>query len=277
MNAKKILTTIVLLIFLILVVNTAILPGLTVDKKEAGVEEKSPGKGKKILDKVIAAVGGAEKLAKVKNYAIDLTNIRVMDTGMLRVDSLIVIQFPDKFLIKVWAQRGEVIVAVDGDKGWVKNPPKDMEIRPMSGLNVKVQRTTLLREIFFICKNPHLYNIRFVGEKDWYKRRVLDLKFTGPAEFHLFIDPETYLPAGCSFFDKLLTDPKPLHQEELYYDYKEINGIKLLHRSVSKVDGRVVVEYTVNKAKINMPVGKDFFKGKGNYVHLSDGKKAAIQ
>jgi hypothetical protein len=227
-------------------------------------------KTREIMDKVITALGGAEKLAKIKNYAIDVTNIRVTETELLKVDSLVAVQFPDKSLIKVWARRGEVIAAVDGDKGWIKNPPKELE--PMSEKDVKLQRTHILRDIFYICRNPHLYNIRFMGEKDWYKKKVLDLLFTGPSEFHLYIDPETYLPAGSSFYLKLLLRDKPVYQEELYYDYKEIDGVQLLHRQVSKVDGRLEVEYTVNRAQINLPVDEDFFKGKGSYVHLSADK-----
>jgi hypothetical protein len=257
MRTKKITAILAALMLLIPIICPGLLPAQAASETKAG----------EIMDKVIAAMGGAENLAKIKNYAIDVTNIRVTETELRKVDAVAVFQFPDKSLINVWTPRGEVIVALDGDKGWIKNPPKELE--PMPAEDVALQRTQMLREIFYICQNPHLYNIQFMGEKDWYRKKVLDLLFTGPVEFHLFIDPETYLPAGSSFSLKLLLQDKPVYQEELYYDYKEIDGVQLLHRQVSKVDGRLEVEYTVHRAKINLPVDEDFFKGKGNYVHLS--------
>lgn len=257
MRTKKITTILAVSMLLIPLICPGLLPAQAADKTKA----------REIMDKVIAAVGGAEKLAKIKNYALDVTNIRVMETELLKADSLLVVQFPDKSLIRVWTRRGEAIIALDGDKGWIKIPTKELE--PMPEADVKLQHTTMMRDIFYICQNPQLYNIKFMGEKDWYKRKVLDLYFTGPAEFHLYIDPKTYLPAGSSFFLKLLLQDKPVFQEEFYYDYKEIDGVQLLRRSASKVDGQVVVEYTVNRAKINIPIDKDFFNGKGNYVHLS--------
>lgn len=217
-------------------------------------------KGKEILTKVIDALGGAEKMKAIKNYEIKMHAIRVTDTELVPMDAIAVLQYPDKLYYKIWSRLGIVIMTVDGDKGWQMLPPA-RKLSPMAPQNVKGQASTIYRDIIYICKNIDKNKIEYLGEKKWYGRKVLELKITGDMVHYLYVNPKDYLPLGGMYEQTMLTRPEPVKQEELYFDYKVVDGLNWPHRAVLKADGHVMMGYTINAFQFNVQVGKDFFKG----------------
>lgn len=275
MKSKKNLVQLVpilVLVFFVTVVCTGILPAQTVVKDETGADEKVLAEGNKLLDKVITAMGGAETISKVKNYGISMRFVRVMDTEIMEMDSIGIVEFPDKVLYVVWNRRGAFIMAADGDKGWRRNPPGPLE--QMNADFVAARMLSIKRDFIYICNNRHEYNFRMVGEKDYYGKKVIDLHITGPVDYHQYIDPETYLPVGGSFEAMTSSSPKPVLQEEFYYDYKNIGGINWFSRCFLRAFGALNSGSMVKEVKINLKFDKDFFKGTLNetYERIREGK-----
>jgi hypothetical protein len=216
--------------------------------------------GKKVFGKVIAALGGAEKIKNMKNFVqkVEITR-KNRRLGDFQFNAVVVIQYPDKILYTLRSTRGHVIMAVDGTEAWQRLPPKSME--PMSDKDIEYEMTLILRDPFYIAQNPHLYKIEYKGEKDFGGKKAIDLFITGPSDFHLFIDPKTYLPVGDSYYGELPTGPDPVEQREFYTDYKEFDGIKVpVHITLKAGDD--LMTGTLFDVKFNIPVEKDLFKGK---------------
>jgi len=251
MKSKQILVSMVLLIVLI--------PLLSIDMK-AGVKEENLEKGKMIFEKVIAALGGAEKIKNIKNTSSKAVSnqFSVLQPGKIfKLDSETVVEYPDKIRYMIKGIRGLVTIIVNGDEGWMQIPPKSME--PMSKQDSKSELAFIQRDLVFIYQNLHQYNIQWLGEKNFEGSMAIDLLFTGLTEFHLFIQPKTYLPVGLSYEGTVPNRPEPLERVEIYSDYKEVDGIKLAFNVILKEAGKKVVEVTLKEVKFNIQIEKDFF------------------
>lgn len=216
--------------------------------------------GKKVFGKVIAALGGAEKINNIKNFLLKVEITRKIPRGKFQFNAVVVIQFPDKILYTLRSTRGHVIMAVDGTRAWQQLPPKSLE--PMSDQDREYEMTLIVRDPFYIAQNLHQYKIEYMGEKDCAGKKAIDLFITGPSDFHLFIDPKTYLPVGDSYYGDIPTGPDPVEQREFYSDYKEIDGIKIALHTTLEAGENDLLKGTTVEAKFNIPVEKDLFKGK---------------
>ncbi len=257
MNSRKFLVSLVLLIFCSLV--------YVVEVRALCTQEPGPAeslkRGKETFEKVISAMGGAEKINKIKNISTKTENIRITLSGeRLKMDAASVIEYPDKLWYTIAGIRGQVIMAVDGDEGWILIPPKPME--PMSEQDIQSEIAVIQRDPFYIYRNLDQYNIQLLGEKDVAGTMALDLHITGPTEFHLFIDPKTYLLTALSYVGTIPNRPEVIERVEIYSDYKEVDGIKMAFRVILNSAGKRVVEATLRELKFNIETGKDFFKVK---------------
>ncbi|UCH98227.1 MAG: hypothetical protein JSV88_15650 [Candidatus Aminicenantes bacterium] len=254
MKCKQILVSMVLLIVLIPLLST---------NMKAGVKEKHLEKGKKIFEKVIAALGGAEKIKDIKNVSTKgvSAQLSILKPGeKIKMDSETVMEYPDKLRYTIKGTRGLVTIIINGDEGWMVIPPKPME--PMSKQDINSELAFIQRDPFHIYRNLHQYNIQWIGEKNVAGTMAIDLFLTGPTEFHLFIHPKTYLPVGLSYGGTVPNRPEPLERVEIHSDYKEVDGIKVAFKIILNEAGKKVMEFTLKEIKFNIKLEKHFFKVK---------------
>lgn len=244
----------------------------TADTKEAGQNEKALEEGRKVFDKVVSALGGAERLAGIKNYAVSMSFVRIMETEIMEMDAIGVIEYPNKTISVIWNRRGAFIMAVDGDKGWRRNPPGPLE--QMGADFVTSQLSASKRDVIYMSNNRDEYNFRLIGEKEHYGKKVIDMHITGPIDYHMYIDPKTYLPVGGSYQTKTSSRPDPVLSEDFYYDYKTIDGINTPFRTALRAFGSIYAGTTVKEMIINLDLPADFFKGtlEETYEKMRDGK-----
>lgn len=213
-------------------------------------------KGKEVFKKVIAAMGDPGKIKNIKNLSFKMDFIQVTPGGEMKMDAEGVIEYPDKLKYSIMSPQGQVIMIINGDKGWMKFPGGAM---PMPEGQRKSQSSNIPRDYFYVFQNLDQYKIQLIGEKKFGDTNAVDLLLTGPAEFHLFIDPKTNLLLGSSY--QQVTQTGPAEMEETVSDYKDVDGIKLPFKSVTKANGKKAVEIIFKEIKLNIKIEKDFFKG----------------
>ncbi|UCH98134.1 MAG: hypothetical protein JSV88_15130 [Candidatus Aminicenantes bacterium] len=226
-----------------------------------GSEQASLEKGRKIFEKAIAAMGGAEKIKKIKNISYDTDLIRITSKGeKVTIHSLAVLEYPDKCRYSIDAPRGQVIMIVNGDEGWQLFPPNPMEPMPEDG--IKSQLATMQKDPLYISQNLHRYKFQLVGEKNFAGKKAIALHLTGPTEFNLFIDPNTYLPVGVSYREGILASLNIAEMEDIFFDYRVVDGIKIPFKYITNGDGKKMAEAVVKELEFNIKTGEDFFKAK---------------
>ncbi len=245
MRSKKIMLISVVLTVLFTVIGTSIFSEQT--------------QGEKIFEKVITAMGGAEKIKNVKNVLQKLEITRKNPQGNFAFNAVVVVQYPDKLLYTLRSRKGHVIMAVDGTEAWQQLPPKSLE--PMSEVDRNYEMTLIYRDPFYIYQNPHQYKIEHKGSRDYAGISAIDLSLTGPDDFHMYIDPQTDLPVGVSYLGSVPGVDEPVEQKEVYSDWKEAEGIKMPFH-VNLEAGNDFMEGTTVEIRFNIPVENDIFKGK---------------
>lgn len=216
--------------------------------------------GEKVFEKVITALGGAKKIMKVKNILQKLEITRKIPRGNFAFNAVVVLQYPDKILYTVRSSKGHVIMAVEGKSAWQQLPPNS-PLEPMSDTDRGYEMTLIYRDPFYIYQNLNQYKIEYKGNRDFAGKSAIDLSITGPADFHMYIDPQTDLPLGVSYMGPVPGVNEPVEQKEVYTGWKEADGLKIPLNATLEAENDFMTGRTVD-VQFNIPVGKDLFKGK---------------
>jgi zinc protease len=212
-------------------------------------------KGKKVFEKVLAAMGDISTIMSVKNYKANLSLTQVTPMGEMAMDGDMIIQHPDKMHMKLNTPGGEVLMVINGDKGTMQHPGGKMALPAQ-------QRKDMLdngkRDPIYIAQHLQDYKIQFIGKAKFGEANAIDILLTEPElTFHMFLNPETMLPLGTSH--QGITQQGPAMVEQFDSDYKVVDGIKVPHKSIGKADGKKQSEIIVKEMKFNVELEEGLF------------------
>lgn len=262
MNLKKIVTPIVLILFIVLNASTDF--NLYGDTKTP----KTPT-GKDIFDKTLAALGGIEKTSTVKTLKYTMETLRYLENGSGTeiMKCIAVIVYPDKYWYQSEAMGYIALITTNGQKGWQRliqanDPNANVPYVVLPERDTKDLQNYNLRDLFYISQNLDKYTFTFNGEKDFEGKKTFELLVNGLYKFQLFIDPQTYLPAGMIYWATSQADPESIENKEIYSDYKAVEGILIPFKQDLFAKGKKWAEVTIKDLKFNVEVSADFFDGK---------------
>ncbi|MBD2702414.1 DUF4292 domain-containing protein [Spirosoma sp. BT702] len=177
-----------------------------------------------IIEKNIAATGGADKIAAVKTFQFD-QSISIMGMDMTGKSTVVV----DKSIrndVTVMGQ--QMTTVVDGDKGWTINPMQGgTSPQPLPDDQLKTQKGNmhLFGTDLFVAKDKK-YPIEFVGKEKLGDKDVFNLKVTRPEGVaNYFIDATTYQIAGMNA--KVTLQGQTSDIKIKYGNYKPMEGLNL--------------------------------------------------
>lgn len=148
-----------------------------------------------IIDKNIAALGGADKIAAVKTLQYD-QSMNIMGQDLTGKMAIVVGQSSRS---DISAMGSQVVTVIDGDKGWMINPfqggttpqalPED-QVKMQKG-NTHVVGTDLA------TAKAQKYPVELVGKEKMNDKDVYNLKVTRPEGVaNYFVDATTYQLTG---------------------------------------------------------------------------------
>jgi outer membrane lipoprotein-sorting protein len=177
-----------------------------------------------IIDKNIAAIGGADKIAAVKTLQYDQSmNVMGMD---LTGKSSIVVGKSLRTDISVGGQ--QVITAVDGDKGWTINPMMGgTSAQALPDDQVKMQKgnASVMGADLFTTKDKK-YPVELVGKEKQGDKDVFNLKVTRPEGVaNYYVDATTYQLAGVKATINVQGQSGEVNVK--YGGYKTIDGLTI--------------------------------------------------
>jgi len=219
--------------------------------------EQSAGEHAKavaLLDQVIAAKGGLEKLRALKTIVAKQTQASKRADGESLVETTNYIQYPDRFRIEA----PDVVQVFDGTKAWIKNQR-----------GVQEGPETLAREAILAMRRDVVALLLAAKDGKLTPRLLPDVKDAEGALSHaielsapdlnpivLYVDPATSLVKK-----RIYTADAPARPivEEQFFDYREVDGIQMPFRATQKV-GPLSVERRTGDLKLNSPVDAALFK-----------------
>ncbi|PMD98293.1 outer membrane lipoprotein-sorting protein [Siphonobacter sp. BAB-5405] len=211
-----------------------------------------------IVDKHIAARGGADKLKGIKTLVIENSmSMQGMDIPMKQM-----IATGRGMRMEISVMGNEMITAVDGDKGWTIRPammggtgePEDLPAEQIKSSTSQLDPGGPL----FNYKEKGT-KVELVGKEKMDKKDAYHLKITtkdGTAVDY-FLDANTYLLAKQ--IAQLSMQGQEVKQEMNFSDYKEVSGVKFPHtmETASPMGGDMTI--ITNKITVNGPIDEKMF------------------
>jgi predicted Zn-dependent peptidase len=198
--------------------------------------------GKDLLARAQAVVGGAEKLAAVKDYTLEASFQFDASAGGIEVTETDRWIAPSHFRQDSVMPSGKISAYIDGQSGWIATP---QGTGALAGAQLKQVQGGQFRAFF-----PMLLSDRTVGRVvKAVNGRTVEIGDTSGQVVRLVTDPDTGLPRSALYVTVTATGEVAV--EERYSDYRETGGLKLpFHVSIT-AGGRNYAEVTVKSFQAN--------------------------
>jgi hypothetical protein len=214
-----------------------------------------------VLDKAIAALGGAEALAKAGTATWKGKGTITFGDNDSPIKTVATLQGLDRHRAEFEGTfNGEEVKGVTviaGDKGWRKFGDNLVEIEGDDLANEK-RRAYLLAAAMVLPLKGKGFKVESVADDKVGDRPAVAIKFTGPdgKDFTLAFDKESGLPVRLVATVKGFQG-EDFTQETSYSDYKDFGGVKRATKVESRRDGMkfVAVEVSDFKALDAVPPG----------------------
>jgi photosynthetic reaction center cytochrome c subunit len=204
-----------------------------------------------ILDRYLAAVGGADAIKKISSRVEKGT----ASIGERRMPIDIFIQAPDKRVSYLHLPNGDSITAYDGSKGWLGNPGRPPH--PMGPGETEAARMDA--DLYFPAHLKEIFTSFKVGESEKIgdQEAVLVRALRdGKAPVNLYFDHQSgYLVRMVRYADTALG---LLPTQIDYADYRDSGGVKVPFRwTIARPSGRFTIQ--VDHADANVPIDASKF------------------
>jgi hypothetical protein len=207
-----------------------------------------------LLDTVIAAKGGLDKLRALKSIVAKQTQASQRPEGLATVETTNYIEYPNHLRVESPGQ----VQAYDGARVWMKD---NRGLHEAPEMFVREMAAGIRRDVvaLLLAAKDGTVSVRLlpdVKDPDGLISHALELSATDLNPIVLYIDPESSL-----IRKRLYAADAPGRPviEEAFYDYRPVDGIQFAFRATQKV-GSMSVERRVTDVKINAPIDPALFK-----------------
>ncbi len=216
-------------------------------------------KAKKILNASIESIGGIDRLKEVKNITIIQDTKITTPQGEFKISSKDITVYPDKSRSEVKMPFGEIIMVLNGEKGWMKSP---QGIQNLPESQLKDMKKSLERDTIYLLQNIRKEGIEIQTlEPEEIKGKKVEVILITDAKgnsIKLAIDSETSLIVRKSYQGKTMMGPAKL--EEFYSDYREVSGIKIPFHIIINSNDKKFAEVNILEVKINSQIPESLFE-----------------
>ncbi|WP_420149951.1 LolA family protein [Spirosoma sp.] len=177
-----------------------------------------------IINKNLAAIGGADKIAAVKSLQYD-QNMSIMGQELTGKTAVVVGQ---SYRSDMSIMGQQVTQAFDGDKGWAVNPMTGgtaPQAIPDDQLKMMKGNASVIGADLAIAKDKK-YPVELVGKEKQYDKDVFNLKVTRPEGVaNYFVDAATYQLLGMKAMVNVQGQSSEVKVK--YGNYKTVDGLTI--------------------------------------------------
>jgi hypothetical protein len=226
-----------------------------------GVPARADDKdAKSIVDKAIAALGGAEKLGKVTAFSWKAKGTITFNGNENDFTSQITIKGLDQYRREFGNDQFKGVVVLDGTKGWRKIGDNSSELE---GDALASEKRTVYLDVIpitLVGLKGNGFKCEVSGEEKVGDKPAVVLKVTGPdgKDFTLYLDKVSGLPV------KQVAKVRGFRGQEYtsetsFADYKDFDGIKKATKIEVKRDGEPFQSWEVTEFKVLDKVDAETF------------------
>jgi len=227
----------------------AISTGKPPEHHEISAQESLPT-AERILEKYLAAAGGAEALHKIKTRVQKGT----VDTGGEQYPIEIYSEGPEKRLSISHASFGQSVTAFNGQAGWLSTPrgvhPMNSSERQSSRIDAQLYFPVQLRELYQEFKV-------LPGETiDGHATFLVTASGVSTPPLRLFFDQQSGLLLRLIRYSETPLGRNPLEVD--YADYRDASGVKIPYQwTLTRTNGSFTIRVT--SVQQNVPIDEKLF------------------
>lgn len=229
-------------IYLFFVLVTGLL--LAQDRAPKPVGEKDQLKqGKEILQRAQRAMGGAEKLAAVKD-AMHKTEIAFEPAaGGFKMKQTSLFVAPDHIRYEQEDPSGKTIFYSDGKAGWMSIP---QGVQPMPAEVLRAAKGVIFRQTATLLLSDRDTSrlVKAIGDN------AVEISTTDGLSVRLEFDPATGLLAR-QLYTETSANGNPRERVEELSDWRDVGGVKMYFKGALRENGAKMLELIVSEWKIN--------------------------
>ncbi|MFQ5706670.1 MAG: hypothetical protein ACE5HO_04425 [bacterium] len=223
-------------------------------------QEKSSdsAQAKKILQSAIAAMGGLEKVGKIRSFRIKTQNTLSLTQKDLLLIVTETVLLPDRTKQVMELPAGVRTQVLNGNRGWRQIGGS---VSDLSATEQREMQRGLFRDTIHLYQMGEAGQLKleYYGEEVLGGKRLLVLHIsTDRGDYlNLYIDSQTFLPAKKTYQGSVEVGLATL--EESYSDYRDVDGIKVPFHTLVKANGKKFIESKVIEANFNVKIAPEFF------------------
>jgi len=217
-----------------------------------------------VIDKAIKAMGGEEKLSKIKGFTTTGKGTIILDGGEIpfQYESTVKgsTQYRSTFEGEANGEKFRGATVLDDNKGWRR---LNGDVQKLEGQELANEKRNAYIEIVPTLLLPlkgKEFKVDSEGEEKVEGKPTATVRVTGPdgKDFTIQFDRESGLPVKVS--GKVVSwDGEEYSQDTLLEDYKEFDGIKVATKSRTKKNGERFIDTVDGDFKLVDQVGPETF------------------
>jgi len=217
-------------------------------------------KGGEILKKVIEAAGGVEAFNKIDNFRIKTESKIFGQRSTIELTVSETVQLPDKTKQVFELAAGHRIQVLNGETGWSKTGET---VADLSTAEKREMKRGLFRDAINLFKRfaSTELSVQYLGNEVVKTDTlfILNIKNSSGEFFKLYINSQTNLIKKKSYHGGGPEMAILATLEEIYSDYREVDGLKIPFHTIVKANGKKFIESSVVEAKFNLELAESFF------------------
>ncbi|HYI96366.1 MAG TPA: pitrilysin family protein [Bryobacteraceae bacterium] len=207
----------------------------------ASSDSASLARGRSLIQKAQQAVGGADKLAAVKDFTQSVEAALTTPQGSLKAQQTNQWMRSGAFRQTQQLPFGKIQAYYDGKTNWLASPQGVMEMPPPVLRQMQGEKMRVFFELMLADRNPE-WTVNAVAEN------AVEISSKQGDRVRIDFD-SSGLPAKYSYQSMGMQGPTAVVSTPS--DYREVSGIRLPHKVVIEQGGQKFAEATVSEWKLN--------------------------
>lgn len=233
------------------------IPVPTEEVPEATVEALS--KGKTLFHDMITATGGESAFKAIQSYRWKGNASIVTPQGEMSISSEVVMVLPDRMRVDMSLPMGEMSQIFNKGEAWLVSPQGTVAA---PGTMMQEFKASLWRDLVFLFSHADHKDltVQHLGLEDVNGQNCEVLLFAPKdvKSFKMYLNAETMLPVKMSYVGPTMMGP-PANTEEIFSDFRDVDGIQLPFKIIKNQDGKKVQEITTSEWLFNVEVDDSQF------------------
>jgi hypothetical protein len=211
-----------------------------------------------ILKRVVDAKGGLDALKKVRTVVAEADTTFQVNGPPLSSKTRTYVIYPDKFRVDAKVQGADVVQVFNGGNAWARDPAGVHDAPPgmRDDFAASVRRDMIP---LLVAAAEGKLTVRLLPDEGTGGQvlKVLEIAGTGLPPVKLYVDSQSLVVRQS--FQTPAPDGKRILAEELFSDYRAVDGVQVPFRADVRRNGTLILSRTLTTVTFNTPLDETLF------------------